>query len=434
MKHNNVISISVFLIVFGLLINPHFNVPFTYVTGQDLKYILPGIGTSLLASLLFVKFTLKKINKDEERVALFEKMGLVNFYIERHEITDRCGQLFKDAERIDITAVRLKSLLEIHEQTLNNLLLTKRVQIRILMPNPDSDSARTLEQLLGTKESIREGLNNVLEWEKRIKKESLKGTLEIRYSNKLIASMYQRIDNFVFSGPYMSKLESQDTYTVECKADGGYGKILTNYFEARFNESAMALKKKSFVIEFMGMPGAGKTSCVNLLKERYPEIHTHSNEDVPCFPDDTPFQFNIRLLESLNKSLMARNNEGLLILDRGLEDAKIWLRVHKYLNNLNSYESKRLENQLPSIHQTRYYKILFIQPPAITRERRHIERRIDEWALDEFALNKLYDLYKNKAKQDDIYFMVDATKPMVIMENIVLEQVEKIYQLENKRF
>ena len=239
-----VLLLSILLIVFGLLVNPNFKVEYTTITGADLKYILPSVGSSLLASLLFSILTVNRINQKESSIKLFTQLGLVNFYLERSEITERCALLFKNAQLIDITAIRLKTLLETHENTLNNLLRTKPVRIRILMPNPDSESAKTIEELLGTKESIRAGLRNVLEWEKRIKGETLTGTLEIRYSDKLIASMYQRIDNYVFTGPYMNKTESQGTYTLECNAFGQFGGILSNDFESRFKPSDSFFKRK----------------------------------------------------------------------------------------------------------------------------------------------------------------------------------------------
>lgn len=397
--------------------------------------VLISTGTSLLASAFFVLLTVRHIDKEKQRIALFEEMGLVQFYLERSHITQRCEQLFQDARQIDITGTRLKTLLENHKVTLTNLLLTRPVQIRILMPDPDADSAKTLQELLGMKKSIRQGLQDVLDWKESINKQLCKGTLELRFSDKMISSMYQRIDKIVFTGPYINKIETQRTYTLECDAYGKFGRIMADDFTKMFNEGTADIKNTSFVVEFLGMPGAGKTSSIELLKKKYREIYSHSNEEVACKPDDTPYLFNTHLLTSLSKILRDAGKNGVLFLDRGIEDVTIWLKVHKHLNNLSVQQARKLSNLIPRVPKNfRHYKILFLQHPSLSEERRPIERRVDEWALEKHALEVLYKYYSKRKSEDGIFETIDANRPWDEMTEQVMSVIERIYEIENNRF
>jgi hypothetical protein len=428
-----VVLISILLIAAGLLIKPRAVAENTYISEVDFKNILVAVGTSLLASSIFAYFSVKNINKENERIELFEKLGLVTLHLERHAITTKCSELLKKAEQIDITAIRLKTLLELHEKQLNNLLRNTHVKIRILLPYPGSESANIIEQLLDANESILTGLKNVLDWESRLKTEKLTGTLEIRFSKTLISSMYQRIDNVVFTGPYMRKTESQETFTLECDATGDFGKMLSGYFNRRFKEADKRPKGKPYIIELMGMPGAGKSSCINLLKQADPNLVSHSNEDIECTASDTPYEFNLRLVKSLQFFVENIQKHEVVFLDRGLEDLKIWLQFHLQNNNITAEEFFHLNNMIPKCPlNVNYYKILFIQKPDFTKKRRVVERRVDEWALLDTSLESLFNLYEKSRNQQLI--VIDSTLPLNVMAAQVMKAIEEIIEIEKSLF
>ena len=183
------------------------------------------------------------------------------------------------------------------------------------------------------------------------------------------------------------------------------------------------------------MPGAGKTTCVELIKNEFPEIYSHSNEDVLCYPEDNPMDFNERLIESLANVVENAGKEGVLVLDRGIEDIKVWIRVHRKLGNINNIQEKRLVSLVPKMPiNITHYKILFLHHPDVTKKRRQIERRVDEWALDSRSLTILFRAYENRGSQKDIHFIVDSSKPLDVMKNRVLEVIRQIHQIENSRF
>jgi thymidylate kinase len=74
-------------------------------------------------------------------------------------------------------------------------------------------------------------------------------------------------------------------------------------------------------------------------------------------------------------------------------------------------------------------------PPATTKKRRKIQRRIDEWAIQDVTLRELYKAYtKRRNSKEKDFFVIDATTPENQMKEKVLKTINTIFELENNRY
>lgn len=361
-----------------------------------------SIGTSLIASSVFALINLHHKSKYTQFCEhLFEEWGIVHAYEKRSEITTPCIYLLKNnPKKIDISAIRLRSFIDTHKSTLTKLLKDGKTNIRLLLPNPKSSYAKAFQTLLRDKVLTQDSLDSVKDWLNEIAPDIRKKSLEIRYTDTIMTSMYQRIDDVIFMGPYINQTKSQDTFTLECLYKGTLGQILSDRFEEDFRNATIDPSSNPFVIEFIGMPGSGKTSCATHIMEKYPQMLYFTTEGVPSSEKDSPLTFNTRVSKFLNQYVSRIDQGTSLLLDRGVIDAKIWLQVHNAdVENLNDNNFMQLMENVPSIpDEIPHYKFLFLTSPEKCLERRGIHRnKPDEWALEIKMLKKLQAAYLNLA-------------------------------------
>lgn len=384
-----------------------------FFSNNILIAIFISIGTSLIASSLFSLTSFYHKSKTSQICDhLYKEWGIIHAYEKRSEITTSCISLLKSSpSKIDVSAIRLRAFIDTHKETLTSLLKTGKTHIRLLLPNPKSPYATAFQTLLKDNVLTKESLDSVKDWINNIPLDIRQRSLEIRYTDSVMTSMYQRIDNTIFMGPYINQTKSQDTFTLQCTVQGLLGQTLVNRFKEDFDLAKPEPSVNPFIIEFIGMPGSGKTSCATTVMEKYPSMVYFTTEGIPSSKKDSPLTFNKRVSSFLRQYVKRLEQGECLLLDRGTVDAKIWLQVHtnkNSFNDINTYE--KLLGALPHIPmEVPHYKFLFLTDPEICMKRRTILRsRPDEWALEHDMLTQLYAAYKELESSDD--------KPLIVMD------------------
>lgn len=186
-------------------------------------------------------------------------------------------------------------------------------------------------------------------------------------------------------------------------------------------------------IELMGMPGSGKSTCVRHICEWLCKKKTLilSNEDVTVESIDEKYDFNRKIISNLKAAYS--KHSGILVLDRGIRDMALWLNVHSKVarcynveHSLSPKACTELAASLPECeNDDSYYTILFLQPAALSAQRRMIHRHAaDDWAITDVYLTELEKAYRETERVRGRNTYVIRSNELTL-DNLVVE-FEKI--------
>ncbi len=156
-----------------------------------------------------------------------------------------------------------------------------------------------------------------------------------------------------------------------------------------------------------------------------------SNEDVTVDSIDKKYEFNQKIISNLESAYC--KHSGFLVLDRGIRDMGLWLNVHSKVakcynieHSLSPRACSKLAERLPECESDEsYYSILFLQPAALSAQRRQIHRHAaDDWAITEVYLAELEKAYREMERTRGHNTYVIYSNELT-MENLVAE-FEKI--------
>lgn len=110
--------------------------------------------------------------------------------------------------------------------------LQNGMHMRLLAMNPQSEFVKQREFEEGVLPgSISDSIVKLVEWVNDLNKQSTNGKIEIKYYNTMTLDFYWRIDDDLYTGPYMYGIVSQQTITFKY-VNGGKGfDMYTHYFD-----------------------------------------------------------------------------------------------------------------------------------------------------------------------------------------------------------
>lgn len=265
-----------------------------------------SVGTSIMASSIY-SFLSYKQKKEEDEIYenIYKEWGIIKIYPSKASLNPRTKKLLENyPKEIDISGIRLKGLLNDKENIYKlNKCLDNGSHIRILLPKEGGSGEKLVRMMIRNKngDEFSGKLSSFVdEWQKDLSFNQ-RQKIEIRYSEKLISIMYNRYDNIIFMGQYVIGPDSSETFALECRSKGLLGKYLRNIFEYNFSHSIKKNKINPFVIEFIGMPGSGKTTCNSKIINEYDFFQYFTTEEIPCADDETPQTFNSKVVSCLKK-------------------------------------------------------------------------------------------------------------------------------------
>lgn len=204
---------------------------------QFFENTLLSIGTSLIASSLFLLIHSIYISSENKATAMVKEWGIINIYQTRAEMNLSCNKYLENNKHsLDIIAFGLKSFREAQENLIKEKL-KNGMKIRILTMDKNSDflKERSVEEN-EIPDQIKETIINLEKWINDLKKEARNDDqIKIKFYNKLPFDFYFKLDKVLFTGPYQYNKSSQQTISYEFDYGGSGYKYYSDYFESLWN-------------------------------------------------------------------------------------------------------------------------------------------------------------------------------------------------------
>jgi len=194
------------------------------------------------------------------------------------------------------------------------------------------------------------------------------------------------------------------------------------------------------IIEFMGDGRAGKSTQVkllaNYLKEKGLRVITVSDREILNnieVPFEKAYEFNINQFTQLRNFIEKRQDQDIIIVDRGFTDAEVWFTMKHQMNEMTD-EQRKKGLEFTDKLRGKYFDIgfLILVEPEISLKRHQETKERDAgdeiWFTIEF-LSALHDTYLKlspKFKEDKNMFIIDGKKPVEETFNFIKQKIDKI--------
>ena len=211
------------------------------IKNTSISTILISVGCSILAVVIinFVEYqiTLPDVNA----MKCLNAWGLTSIYETRQSMNAATNNLIEKADEIDIAALGCRGLINFQGAVLK-MRLKNGLKIRFLVPERNTQFITQKEIDEGaTKDDINNNINHLIRWIQNTRQElSLNDDqLIIKQYKALPIESIMRIDNKLFTGPFMAQKLSHLTMAYEYKKGGkGYDYYL-NYFNEIWNNQTI---------------------------------------------------------------------------------------------------------------------------------------------------------------------------------------------------
>ena len=199
--------------------------------------ILISIGTSIIASgVVMLLDVLRDYFKENMLIrinSIIISGGIEHLYdsrdIEKYKI------LMKDMKSsLDIAGYSLRAFYQSFENVIKEkILVNPNITIRVLVVNPSSDFSVHRGKLENDGNETTAFIEHIEKIERNFRGNT---NVEIRRIDAHLTTMYFRIDDVVFVGPYLHKKPSKSTHTFELKKGGWLFEEYCNEFETLWKD------------------------------------------------------------------------------------------------------------------------------------------------------------------------------------------------------
>jgi len=194
------------------------------------------------------------------------------------------------------------------------------------------------------------------------------------------------------------------------------------------------------VIEFFGMPRAGKTEQINKLsfhlKDRGINFLVVTDREVEKeidIPLEEAFEYNTLFFSKiLEKLLSAKYSKkyDLVILDRGFLDGEVWFNVEHKRKNLSDREKELADQYLESLRKHIDVGIFMLVDPEVTMARH--ERKGEVGKADDYIFkNYIESLYleylrlKDKFRNDGKVLVLDGNENIEELHSKIMNKLQQ---------
>ncbi len=203
------------------------------------------------------------------------------------------------------------------------------------------------------------------------------------------------------------------------------------------------------VIEFFGMPRAGKTEQIQKLKSyldykkiKYVVITDREIEKEIHIPLEKAYEYNTTFFNLILERLLEAEYSkkcDVVVLDRGFYDADVWFNVEYMQKNLTKGEKELALSKMKNLRKKIDVGILMIVDIKTTKFRH--ENKGESGLSDDYVLNnyvgKLFKEYKKlaiKYKDDRKVLILDGNESIDKLSKKIIEKLEneKIIPLLHK--
>lgn len=236
--------IGIILVLFGLLTNLFETKKIFSVDLSLIQSILISVGTSIIASGIISFLLVKYIYSYQDSLRnIVDEWGVRRIDIRADLNPDINKKLESMDTGMDIIAFGMKNFLSVQGDLLKEKI-NKGCRIRILTINPDSQYVQQREiEEFELEGQIKNSIKYMIEWAKSVKDEvHNKNLISVKIYNGLPQDMYQKVDEFVYVGPFQYGRPSQQTiaYSYIPKSKGS--EYYISYFNKLWDESSYSTK------------------------------------------------------------------------------------------------------------------------------------------------------------------------------------------------
>ncbi|MDQ2085921.1 DUF5919 domain-containing protein [Herbivorax sp. ANBcel31] len=246
MKKTNqvILLIGIVICLISFFVDERYSLPLINFKGSDMKITLISVGCSLIASSIITFFLLSETNKNYEVV---DKWGLINIYKKRSDMNLSCDRHMKNLRNeLDMICFGLRNFRDAVGNDIEKKV-EKGLKVRILTLKPDSMFVEQREIDEGSSNGeIKKTLIDLIKWVEKLKNIAPnKKNIQIKFYDTMPLFSYQRIDNYIYLGPYLYGLTSQKTISFEyVKNRDGY-KYYKDYFERVWKDNNFCSESKN---------------------------------------------------------------------------------------------------------------------------------------------------------------------------------------------
>lgn len=227
-----VFFIGVISVLLGVFIKDDEVISWLSLKGSDLKTVIISIGCSMIASSLVSYFSARYLIRRKQIKDIISSWGLEGIYRTRAEMNVSCNQHLTDMENnLDVIVFGMRSFRDSQGVLIANKV-RKNLKVRILTLNPTSIFAKQREKDEGVAEGqlVRE-IKSLEKWVTELKKIAPDSkNVQIKFYDTTPQHSYLRQDGYVYIGPHLFGLTSQQTISYEFRENSqGY-----NYYSEYF--------------------------------------------------------------------------------------------------------------------------------------------------------------------------------------------------------
>mgnify|MGYP001587709298 CR=1 FL=1 len=190
------------------------------------------------------------------------------------------------------------------------------------------------------------------------------------------------------------------------------------------------IMKKPYLIEFLGMPRAGKTTQIKLLKKyfesRGKKVHVISDRERAArmyTPPDEPIAYDLVIPAlGLEAYFKHRDKVDVIIADRGFQDGRIWFDIKGRLGEIPLKRAKQLKDTFLEYENLADCTICMMVDPttAVGRHQNTKHMKVDDLGLSLPYLNALVKSYKQHRRHFKNCLWINGNKTPQEMHNNIL--------------
>ena len=196
------------------------------------------------------------------------------------------------------------------------------------------------------------------------------------------------------------------------------------------------------IIEFFGMPRAGKTEQINKLSLylrdkgiRHLVITDREVEKEIDIPLESAFEYNMLFFNKIQEKLLSAKRSkkyDLILLDRGFLDGEVWFSVEHKQKRVSDSEKKTADKYLEPLRNHIDIGILLLVDPKVTRARH--KSKGETGKADDYVLNnrsyieELYQEYlrlKDKFRNDSKVLILDGNESTEELHFKIKDKLQK---------
>lgn len=228
-----VFLIGVIGVFFGIFIKDDATFSWISVKGSDLKGIIISVGCSVIASGVVSYLSARYLIRRKRIKDIVDYWGLEGIYKTRAEMNISCNNHLNDMENhLDVIVFGMRSFRDSQGPLIADKV-RKNLKVRILTLNPNSIFVKQREKdegvAVGQLVSEIRGLERWVEDLKKIAPDSK--NVQIRFYDTTPQHSYLRQDGYIYVGPHLFGITSQQTISYEFRDNSQGYKYYSDYFD-----------------------------------------------------------------------------------------------------------------------------------------------------------------------------------------------------------